>query len=119
MYSGERRAGGFAAQEKRRAVSRNAAAVLLVCVIFSFFLSWMFIMLHAEHEHDHSGLDGACAVCEQIVEAERVFRQFSFVAAAIAAVCLFRRAWVILCCRVADAVSLFATPVQLKVRMNN
>jgi len=101
----------------RQQAKRVAALALLLCFLMVALLSGAFILTHANHQHDHLGVGGECAVCAQIHSLENQLKQFgaasggvSFGLAGLFAVTA------LLCC---VSVTQYATPVRLKIRLNN
>ena len=93
------------------------AVLLCLITIAGFFLSEMYFLTHANHEHDHNGVGGGCATCAQIQNTENFLKQFGMSAggASFASIYLFG-AISFLCC----ISFLFGcqTPVKLKIKMN-
>ena len=98
--------------------TRIIALTFLLCFLIVSLLSSAFIFTHAEHEHDHNGVDGSCATCAQLQRTENILKQFStalagtlfFIAGLFAAIGTLK----------VIAVYVFLpTPVTLKIRMNN
>jgi hypothetical protein len=94
------------------------AFVLLACVLSVFLLSNIFTITHANHTHDHAGIDGGCAVCCFIHNLEKLLRLLTSLFASTSFALFAIMLGVI-------AVTSFAlhlpctTPVSFKVRMNN
>lgn len=99
------------------AKQRVAAIAFLACFLIVTVLAGAFVVTHADHEHDHSGVDGSCATCVQLQSAENILKQFStaLVGALFAIAGLF--AVVATLKAVAFCVTL-STPITLKIRMN-
>ena len=55
--------------------TRIIALAFLVCFLIVSVLSSAFIFTHAEHAHDHNGVDGSCATCAQLQSAENILKQ--------------------------------------------
>jgi len=102
---------------RQQKTKRITALVFLLCFVAASLLSQAIILTHAGHEHDHFGSGGECAVCTYIQNAEALRRQFGAVSSVVvtALVGLFAIA-TLLCCAVAFR---SATPVYLKIRLNN
>ncbi|MDR3310719.1 MAG: hypothetical protein LBS90_05170 [Oscillospiraceae bacterium] len=66
---------------------RVTALALCVCFAVVFLLSAAFVATHANHEHDHNGADGCCAVCARVAAARSLLCRLS-AAAAVAALAL-------------------------------
>ena len=96
---------------------RITALVFLLCFIMTALLSEAFILTHANHDHDHLGIGGGCAICAHIQSVEGLRRQFGAASfgVALAWAGLFAVA-ALLCCISAFR---FSTPVCLKTRLNN
>ena len=101
-------------QPKKRLI----VLVVLLCFIVVSILSEVFILTHADHEHDHDGAHGSCAVCAQIQSAESLLKRLGTFA--ISAVFLFGGLLAaIAVMRSAFCAIILLSPVALKIRMNN
>lgn len=97
---------------------RIIALVFLACFLIVSILSSAFILTHADHEHDHNGVDGSCATCAQLQSAENSLKQFSTALTGA----LFATAGLYAAIGMFKAITIqisFSTPVTLKIRMNN
>ena len=102
---------------RTRAKTRTIALVILACFWVAFMLSSALILTHADHAHDHDGVNGSCLVCAQIQNAESLLKQIGTalaclllaVAGLFAVVGAFQ-AW-FFCAQC-------STPVALKIRLN-
>lgn len=103
---------------KRRSVIRIAALLLCVCCIAVLLSANLFLVIHGEHEHDHNGHGGSCSVCIQIAAAEGLIKQLCLSTAG-AAFGFGILSWMPASFKRASSFSGFATPVQLKVRLNH
>jgi len=107
----------------RRTKSKNTlkqtiVVTLLVCLIIVFLLSEAFVLLHSDHNHDHDGIGGSCAVCVQISSLENLLKQLSLsVDGVVFALINLFVALIILFC--AASLIKSQTPVKLKIQMNN
>ncbi|MEL7609790.1 MAG: hypothetical protein AAGU74_09820 [Bacillota bacterium] len=103
---------------KRQKTGRLVA--LIVCAFFFIctFLSFAYILIHADHVHDHDGPDGGCATCIHITAAKNLLKTVG-AAVSAAAVSLGNAFVVVSALRLigfyVDCRSLFA----LKVRLNS
>ncbi|MDR1196229.1 MAG: hypothetical protein LBL00_07130 [Endomicrobium sp.] len=93
----------------------------LFCIFFFVFLlfSTAFIVTHSNHEHDCDGCNGGCAECEYIMDAAVNFlKQFCqpLTVYAFIAACLF---FAVFLSKIFSFNPVCATPVSLKVRLNN
>ena len=102
----------------KQAVTGLLALALLLCFVFLALFSEAFVLSHADHAHDHSGMDGSCMICVHLRHVENLLRQltmsvaaafFGFVRQIAAVAVLSSAAW---------AFGLF-TPVALKTRLNH
>ena len=69
----------------RRAVRLTALAVCALFVL-AFLLSSVYILANADHEHDHSGEGGGCAVCANIATCAKLIRHLGAAMTAAAAI---------------------------------
>jgi len=101
-------------QSKKRLI----ALAFLLCFIVVSILSEVFILTHADHVHDNAEVDGSCATCAQIQNAENLWKQLgtAVVSAASTLAGLFA---VIAMIQPASSGITLPTPVTLKIRMNN
>ncbi|MDR1914219.1 MAG: hypothetical protein LBQ68_07055 [Clostridiales bacterium] len=60
--------------------AKMAAFALCFLLIATFLISCIYIFVHAEHEHDHNGVEGDCSACMQVANAERLLKKFSNIA---------------------------------------
>jgi len=58
-----------------RVVKRIIVLAFLLCFIAGIFLSESFLVIHANHQHDHNGIDGNCAACAQIQNYDNIIKQ--------------------------------------------
>ena len=102
----------------RKKTKRIAALAFLLCFVVASLLSQALMLTHTGHEHDHYGPSGECAVCTCIQNAETLRRQFGAAGGSVMPMALIGlyAAAVLLCCVFALR---FATPVYLKIRLNN
>jgi hypothetical protein len=102
----------------KRSAIRLVALAICALFIAAMLLSSAYILTHANHIHDHDGLDGGCATCMHIQSAENLLKQLSTavvsVAAAFAGVL-----GVLFSLRNTKAGDCSFTLVTLKVRLNN
>gem|GEM_PF-771204 len=118
MQSGILQAGIRSTINGRRRMIRTVALLLLFCVVLFFLLSEAFVFSHVQHTHNHNGIDGNCAICALLHNAEQLLKHYGGIAAHASlghaglfmattavyfAICLLR----------------FSTPVQKKTRLNN
>ena len=95
--------------------SRSRALALCICLLFILIASSLSVI----HEADHNCIGENCPVCEHILMVIRLVRDVSLIVLFLAALILFtagpRRFY--------DSASthslLYATPVRLKVRLND
>ena len=100
------------------AKTRIIALTFLVCFLIVSVLSSAFIFTHADHEHDHNGIDGSCAACSQLQSAERILKQLSTALAGA----LFAISGLFAAIGALKAAVIYVsipTPVTLKIRINN
>jgi len=102
----------------RHMKKRLIALAVLLCFLVVSLLSGMFIFTHTDHEHDHNGVHGSCAVCEQINNFENLRKQLSMAASgtSFALLSLFAVVSTIQCI---DSRIESSSLVALKIRMNN
>ena len=99
----------------RRAVRLTALAVCALFVLV-FLISSVFIIVNADHEHDHNCERGGCATCANIVTCAKLIGHLGAaitVAAAIAGMVGF-----VLLPRFAASQNNAINPINLKVRLN-
>ena len=96
---------------------RMTAFAFLLCFVIISLLSEAFVLTHANHQHDHYGAGGECAVCAQIQSIENQRRQLGAAAGNISTAWAGLFAAVIFLCFVFGFQ--FQTPVHLKTRLNN
>ena len=101
----------------RKSTKRMIALAVLLCFVMVALISEAFVLTHANHEHDHFGAGGSCAVCAQIQNIENQRKRLGTAAAGVSAVWLGLFAAIALLCCVSP--SQFLTPVLLKTRLNN
>ncbi|MDR1892839.1 MAG: hypothetical protein LBQ48_07520 [Oscillospiraceae bacterium] len=90
------------------------------CVLFiavSLF-SEIYIITHANHEHDHIGANGACATCAQITATANLLNQLSIAIVKAAAIVFNLFAVLSLLCFFIGFIY-GSSPVTLKVKLNN
>lgn len=59
-------------------MTRNTITlVFLLFFISAMLISPLFILIYENHEHDHNGIDGACAICSQLQNAENLLKQLN------------------------------------------
>ena len=98
--------------------TRIIALAFLVCILTVSIFANVFILSHAEHEHDYDGVSGGCVTCERLMNAENIGKQLGMVLAGALVVVgklLFDT-------KAVQAVVIYVlpiTPVGLKTRMNN
>lgn len=98
--------------------TRKIALALCGCIILAVLLSLAFFISHAGHKHDVNGPDGRCAICIQITSAQHLLKQLSI--AVLAASFAFGSLHSVFSSLKAYCISAgFATPISLKVRLNN
>ncbi|SHJ41159.1 hypothetical protein SAMN02745176_03490 [Lutispora thermophila DSM 19022] len=97
---------------------KNIALAICVCFIVTSFLSTAFILTHSNHQHDHEGPNGTCAMCIHLTIAKNLLKQiftatvtnlFSLVLCLFISYCLKPNT---------QYIGLF-TLVSLKVRLDN
>jgi len=103
---------------KNHTQKRFIAIAILLCFFIVFFISEAYILTHAEHEHDHDGIDGNCAVCAYIQNAENFLRLIKSAVKNISLIVvgLFLSASSLYS---VFRFAKFLTPIKLKVRMND
>jgi len=103
--------------DNRRNAKRATALVILLCFVMAALICKVFILTHADHDHDRLGAGGECFLCAQMHSIEKLLRQFGAASGSVlvgltgslAAVAL------LLC-----ALSVwFSSPIRLKTRLNN
>lgn len=50
---------------------------LLIVFVLVIFLSIVFSVTHADHEHDHHGVKGTCSICSKLHMAQRLLKSIS------------------------------------------
>lgn len=100
------------------ATVRITAAFACATFVVSLLFSTVFIALHAKHEHDHHGENGACATCAHIALAENLLKTVSAAApltvGAIGLLC-----WKPYFPKAARSCASAYTLISLKVRIND
>ncbi|MDR3288044.1 MAG: hypothetical protein LBT22_01300 [Peptococcaceae bacterium] len=111
-------AGNIAANKPKPFKIRLIAMLLCVCFIAALLLSALFILTHAQHEHDHDGADGSCATCAHMTALGNLLKQLStpVVTATTAMGALFAIRFSL---KPRHRRFVFSTLVILKVRLNN
>lgn len=56
---------------------KNIALMICISIIVTSFLSAAFILLHANHHHDHEGPHGTCTTCIRLSTTEHLLKQLS------------------------------------------
>ncbi|MDR1101726.1 MAG: hypothetical protein LBL34_05175 [Clostridiales bacterium] len=98
----------------RKIGTRMSAAVIL-----AMLLPLIFIMIHANHNHDHSALGGECSVCQQLDAVQGVLNGLKTSADGLIYV-LGTACFVILLRKISSKnAELNTSPISLKVRLNN
>lgn len=97
------------------AMSRVIALVIAICFILTFALTGVFILTHAEHEHDHGEV---CSDCARIQGAADALKRIGALIAGALSAAAGMYAAVALVFTAAISI-MAATPVALKMRMNN
>ena len=100
--------------------SKILLIVGLACVvsIAVILLSSAFILIQANHTHDHDGVGGDCATCAHIITAESLLKTLG--AAPIGALIVFGSCYAAISrSKPVVAEPGFLTPVSLKIRLNN
>ena len=102
----------------RGALKKFIVLAVLLCFIIGVFLSESFFVIYSNHEHDHNGIDGNCAVCAQLQNCDNLIKQIKISGDNI--VFAFVNLFVVtafFCC----VLFLFKsdTLLKLKIRMNN
>lgn len=94
-----------------------ALAICVFFVVASLFLA-MFVIMHSDHEHDHNGREGSCLTCASVSTAGSLLKIIStmIVGTAIAICCFVAFISIV---KSISYQSLYHTPVNLKVRINN
>jgi branched-subunit amino acid permease len=102
--------------DNRLTVRRATAFALLVCFAAAMILSQMFVIALADHDHNHNGIDGGCAICAQLSETRGRLGHANALAR-ISAVLLTALAGILIASAdfMADRISL----VHLKTQLNN
>ena len=98
---------------------RRHAIVMMLCAVMLLFLfvSSAYIAHEAAHPHDCTGEH--CPVCQFIAQLEQLRRSFGAALVALAALCLAPIARRSMRALTPADVPAFATPVGLKIRLNN
>jgi heme/copper-type cytochrome/quinol oxidase subunit 4 len=92
---------------------------LVFCILFvalSLFAE-IYILTHANHQHDHLGENGSCATCTQLTAAASLLTQVSAAAAKTAAIGFSLFAVLSLLQLTLNHISI-PSPVALKVKLN-
>jgi hypothetical protein len=106
------------ADGRRREGARLIALLLCALFIAVSLLSSVFILTHANHEHDHDMPDGSCATCAHVMAAENLLKTLGTAVIAVALYLSGHHALVSTLKPIASDLDFF-TPVSLKVRLNN
>lgn len=56
---------------------KSIALIICVCFIVTSILSVVFILTHANHQHDHEGPNGTCATCDHLAATTNLLKQLS------------------------------------------
>ena len=104
--------------KRKLPIPKTVALFILVCFIIVLLLSEVHIVYHAEHEHDHNGISGACTVCVQFYSAENLLKQIGMAVAVIPFGFISLLVAIVILSSLSSIVDLY-TPIQLKTRMNN
>jgi len=102
----------------RNIKKRVIALIFLVCFVIVSLLPEVFILTHANHDHDRKSLDNSCSICAKIQDAESILKQFRS-ATKITVFALFMHIFSILVLTYFRCQAISLTLVALKVRMNN
>ena len=95
-------------------VKRKIALCMAILVLFVVFYAELFIIMH--YHHDCSGAD--CPICAELQVAQTTIRQLGSVVLAV--MVLFALIFhIVRCVSVISQVILFATPVKMKVRIDD
>ena len=100
-------------QNKKKIV----ALAFLICFITVFLLSEAYILTNANHEHNHSGIDGNCAICVQIQNIENILKKIILFANNIL-LGLIGLIAIIILYAILFVIELY-TLVNMKIQMNN
>ena len=103
---------------KNQCTKKIVVLIFLVCFFMLSLLLEAFVLIHAEHEHDHKGTSGSCTICIQLHNAENLFKQLGMAVAAISL-----GFFSLLTAMATIPFVLFSlglrTPIKLKTRINN
>jgi hypothetical protein len=104
--------------ERKQALKRIIALVVLICFMLISLFSTIFILSHSHHEHDHNGAGGSCATCTKINNTENTLKQLitAVGSAAFSPISLFAVMPVLYTVLFIFG---FKTLVRLKIQMNN
>jgi len=101
----------------RKSAKRLTAFVFLLCFVMAALLAEAFIFTHANHDHDHYGINDECVICVQIHSLENLLKQFGGVSVGVS-LALLGLFVAIALLRCISALR-FSSPVRLKIRLNN
>ena len=101
----------------KQKAKRVTALAFLLCFAMAALLFEAFLLTHANHTHDHYGMDNECAVCAQIHSLENQLRQFGAASGGITVGLAGLIAAIALLCRTTAFRP--PSPVRLKIRLNN
>ena len=94
------------------------ALPLLLCFVALALLSSAFIPGYLEHEHDHNGIGGHCAVCLHFHQGSQSLKQFAMAATAVGIGLICSYAVKAVFYTYSTKMGIYS-PVGLKIRMNH
>jgi len=104
---------------KNKSIEKRVIALIFLAFFLSILiLLSIFILTHADHEHNHNGVSGSCVTCIHLRNSENLLKQFSeiFISTLMVVYGLFI---VIILHKLITLYITFDTPVSMKIRMNN
>ena len=99
-------------------IAKFATIALFTCFIVTFIISDIYILAHANHDHNHDGIGGSCTVCAHIQSAENLLKQLAMASKSMSFIIvgLFFMATFLY---VVSSLEIYSTLVNLKIRMND
>jgi hypothetical protein len=103
---------------KKQTIKSNFVFMFLLCLVAVLLISITYIITHADHEHDHNGIDGDCEVCAKIQTTENLLKSIKMTARGSASLFILLFAATAILFSVSCSIE-NTTLVGLKIRNNN
>ena len=107
--------------ERKKSVqtlNRTVGLAVIMCFVTVLLLSEVYVRASSRHEHDYTGLDGSCAVCAHIQNAQKRLRQLDAAPCGMSAASFNAFSDIVALPAVSFLTSL-QTLVSSKIRLNN